>query len=67
MAKKTKPENRYDMREDGTGMWAVYDIFAGLTAEVNGIPQGGQSELVARFMVRELNEAYIARRKGSTH
>lgn len=55
------------MREDGTGMWAVYDIFTGLTAELNGIPQDGFDEVVARFMVRELNDAYIARRKGTTH
>ena len=60
-------EIRYGVREDGTGMWAVYDIFTGLTAEVNGLPQDGQSEVVARFMAKELNEAYIARRKGTTH
>lgn len=65
--KLPRAENRYDMREHGTGMWAVYDIFTGLTAEVNGIPQDGFDEVVARFMVRELNDAYIERRKGTTH
>jgi hypothetical protein len=68
MKKTTARSNkRYDMREDGTGEWAVYDIFTGLTAEVNGVPQDGQSEIVARFMVKELNEVYIARREGTTH
>lgn len=66
-AKPLQSKNRYAMREDGTGMWAVYDIFTGLTAEVNGIPQDGQSEVVARFMAKELNDAYVTRRKGITH
>jgi hypothetical protein len=55
------------MREDGTGKWAVYDIFTGLTAEINGVPQDGLDEVVANYMVRDLNEVYIARRGGTTH
>lgn len=65
--KPNRTEIRYGLREDGTGLWAVYDIFTGLTAEVNGIPQDGLDEVVAKFMTNELNEAYITRRKGTTH
>ncbi|MGB3814007.1 MAG: hypothetical protein WA950_12350 [Shinella sp.] len=65
--KPNRTEIRYGLREDGTGLWAVYDIFTGLTAEVNGIPQDGLDEVVVKFMVRELNDVYIARRKGTTH
>lgn len=70
MTKKPKlphTETRYGLRDDGTGMWAVYDIFTGLTAEVNGIPQDGLDKVVGEYMVRDLNEVYIARRKGTTH
>jgi len=69
MAKPTtpKPEFRYDMREDGTGMWAVYDIFTGMTAEVNGVPQDGLDIEQADDLVDLLNAEYIARRKGTTH
>lgn len=62
-----KPNNRYDMREDGTGMWAVYDFFTGLTAEVNGIPQDGLDIEQADDLVDLLNAEYIARREGTTH
>lgn len=65
--KPNRTEIRYGLREDGTGLWAVYDIFTGLTAEVNGVPQDGLDEVVVKFMVRELNDVYIARRKGTTH
>jgi hypothetical protein len=65
--KPNRTEIRYGLREDGTGLWAVYDIFTGLTAEVNGISQDGLDEVVAKFMTNELNEAYITRRKGTTH
>lgn len=69
MAKPTipRPDNRYAMREDGTGMWAVYDIFTGLTAEVNGVPQDGLDIETADDLVDLLNAEYIARRKGTTH
>ena len=69
MVKPTLPktQNRYDMREDGTGLWAVYDIFTGLTAEVNGVPQDGLNIEVADDLVDLLNAEYIARRKGTTH
>ncbi|GAA4180433.1 hypothetical protein [Shinella granuli] len=69
MAKPTipRPDNRYAMREDGTGMWAVYDIFTGLTAEVNSIPQDGLDIEQADDLVDLLNAEYIARRKGTTH
>ncbi|MGQ3214815.1 MAG: hypothetical protein ACT6U0_06335 [Shinella sp.] len=67
MPKKPKPQNRFDMREDGTGLWAVYDIFTGLTAEVNGVPQDGLDIEVADDLVDLLNAEYIARRKGTTH
>ena len=62
-----KPENRYDMREDGTGKWAVFDIFTGLTAEVNGIAQDGLEIEQADDLVDLLNAEYIARRGGTTH
>ena len=65
--KRPRSELRYDMREDGTGMWAVYDIFTGLTAEVNGIPQDGLDIEQADDLVDLLNAEYIARRKGTTH
>lgn len=67
MAEKPRPNNRYAMREDGTGMWAVYDIFTGLTAEVNGVPQDGLDIEQADDLVDLLNHEYIARRKGRTH
>lgn len=67
MAKKPSSNNRYEMREDGTGMWAVYDIFTGLTAEVNGVPQDGLAIEQADDLVDLLNAEYIARRKGTTH
>ena len=60
-------ERRYGMREDGTGMWAAYDIFTGLTAEVNGVPLDGLSIEQADDAVDLLNAAYINRRKGTTH
>ena len=63
----SKPENRYDMREDGTGKWAVFDIFTGLTAEVNGIAQDGLEIEQADDLVDLLNAEYIARRGGTTH
>ena len=67
MAKALKSVNRFNMREDGTGMWAVYDIFTGMTAEVNGVPQDGLDIEQADDLVDLLNAEYIARRKGTTH
>lgn len=67
MSEKPKSNNRYAMREDGTGMWAVYDIFTGMTAEVNGVPQDGLDIEQADDLVDLLNAEYIARRKGKTH
>lgn len=70
MTKKPKlphTETRYGLRDDGTGMWAVYDIFTGLTAEVNGIPLDGLQIEEADDAVDLLNRQYIARRKGTTH
>ena len=70
MTKKPKfphTETRYGLRDDGTGMWAVYDIFTGLTAEVNGIPLDGLQIEEAGDAVDLLNRQYIARRKGTTH
>ena len=67
MSEKPKSNNRFAMREDGTGMWAVYDIFTGMTAEVNGIPQDGLDIEQADDLVDLLNAEYIARRKGTTH
>lgn len=64
---KRKTENRYATREDGTGLWAVYDIFTGLTAEVNGTPQDGLDNEQADDLVDLLNAEYIARRKGTTN
>lgn len=67
MPENSRQQNRFDMREDGTGMWAVYDIFTGLTAEVNGVPQDGLDIETADDLVDLLNAEYIARRKGTTH
>lgn len=67
VSNERKQFNRYAVREDGTGKWAIYDIFTGLTAEINGVPQDGLDEVVANYMVRDLNEVYIARRDGTTH
>ncbi|MCQ4635017.1 hypothetical protein GB927_033680 [Shinella sp. CPCC 100929] len=64
---KRKTENRYATREDGTGLWAVYDIFTGLTAEVSGTPQDGLDNEQADDLVDLLNAEYIARRKGTTN
>lgn len=64
---KSRIEYRYDVRADGTGMWAVYDIFTGLTAEVNGMPQDGLDIEEADDLVVLLNAEYIARRGGTTH
>jgi hypothetical protein len=46
-------------------MWAVYDIFTWLTAEVNGVLQAGMYIEVADDLVDLLNAEYIA--KGTTH
>ncbi|WP_411033863.1 hypothetical protein [Shinella sp. BYT-45] len=67
MSEKYKHHLRYSMREDGTGMWAVYDIFTGLTAELNGEVLDGLTLDEADITVDLLNEDYIARRKGTTH
>jgi hypothetical protein len=64
--KPLRLETRYSLREDGTGMWAVFDIFTGLTAEVNGVPQDGLGTETADDLVDLLNAEYIARRKGTT-
>lgn len=49
------------------GTWAVYAIFTGQTAEVNGIPQDGLDIQIADDLVDLLNLECINRRKGSTH
>ncbi|WLR98649.1 hypothetical protein [Shinella sumterensis] len=67
MSEQPKRQNRFAMREDGTGWWAVYDIFTGMTAEVNGVPQDGLDIGQADDLVDLLNAEYIARRKGTTH
>jgi hypothetical protein len=66
-AMTTVSTNRYDLRKDADGSWAVYDIFTGQTAEVNGIPQDGLDIQTADDLVDLLNIEYINRRKGSTH
>lgn len=63
----TVSQNRYDLRKDADGSWAVYDIFTGQTAEVNGIPQDGLDIHIADDLVDLLNAEYINRRKGPTH
>jgi hypothetical protein len=65
--KRPRAENRYGIREDGTGKRAIYDIFTGLTAEVDGIPQDGLSIEAADNLVDLLNAEYIARHAGTTH
>ncbi len=64
---KTVSQKRYDLRKDADGTWAVYDIFTGQTAEVNGIPQDGLDIHIADDLVDLLNSEYIKRRKGPTH
>ena len=59
--------NRYDMRPEDDGSWTVYDIMAGLPAEVNGIPQDHLDMEIADDLVDLLNAEYIARRGGTTH
>lgn len=70
MPKKPRPpriETRYGLREDGAGTWAVYDVFTGLTVDVNGLPLDGLRMEDADDAVDILNAEYIARRKGTTH
>ncbi len=64
---KPHREIRFDTRDDGTGRLAVFDIFTGLTADVNGIPLDDLDEVVALDVARLLNAEYIARRRGTTH
>lgn len=64
---RARHEIRFATRDDGTGRLAVYDIFTGLTAEVNGIPLDDLDELVALDVAKLLNAEYIAKRKGTTH
>lgn len=63
------PQNwiRYKVREDGTGRWAVYDVFTGLTVEVNDIPLDDLDEALALDMMGLLNSDYTARHNGMTH
>ncbi|MCR6502555.1 hypothetical protein MUO32_26360 [Shinella sp. CPCC 101442] len=67
ISEKRKQQNRFATRDDGTGSLAVYDIFTGFTAQVNGIPLDGLDETVAIDVSKLLNAEYIARRKGTTH
>ncbi|MCV9909964.1 hypothetical protein OIV19_20405 [Brucella sp. HL-2] len=55
-------ENRYDLREEEDGSWTVFDIFTGMPAEVNGIPQDGLEMEQADDLVDLLNLQYIRRR-----
>ena len=55
-------ENRYDLRKEDDGSWTVFDIFTGMPAEVNGIPQDGLEMEQADDLVELLNLQYIRRR-----
>jgi hypothetical protein len=55
-------ENRYDLRKEDDGSWTVFDIFTGMPAEVNGIPQDGLEMEQADDLVDLLNLQYIRRR-----
>ncbi|MCK4205297.1 hypothetical protein J3U99_11015 [Brucella pituitosa] len=55
-------ENRYDLRKEDDGSWTVFDIFTGMPAEVNGIPQDGLEMQQADDLVDLLNLQYIRRR-----
>ncbi|MEB2845910.1 hypothetical protein [Endobacterium cereale] len=55
-------KNRYDMREEDDGSWTVFDIFSGLPAEVNDVPQDGLEMEQADDLVDLLNHLYIKRR-----
>ncbi|PJO48973.1 hypothetical protein [Brucella pituitosa] len=55
-------ENRYDLRKEDDGSWTVFDIFTGMPAEVNSIPQDGLEMEQADDLVDLLNLQYIRRR-----
>lgn len=55
-------QNRYDLRQEDDGSWTVFDIFTGLPAEVNGVPQDGLEIEKADDLVDLLNLLYIRRR-----
>jgi hypothetical protein len=55
-------ENRYNLRKEYDGSWTVFDIFTGMPAEVNGIPQDGLEMEQADDLVDLLNLQYIRRR-----
>lgn len=64
----TKPENRYEMRQNEEGeFWTVYDIFTGEPAQVNGTWLTHCKMEEADDLVDLLNAEYISRRKGTTH
>jgi hypothetical protein len=48
-------KQRYDIRHNDDGTWAVFDAFTGLTAEVNDIPQDGLDAEQADDLVDLLN------------
>lgn len=57
-------QNRYDMQQEKDGTWTVFDIFTGLPAEVNDVPQDGLEMEQADDLVDLLNLLYIRRRTG---
>ncbi len=60
-------KNRYDLRQEPDGTWTVYDIFTGMPAEVNDVPQFGLEMEKADDLVDLLNYLYISRREGPVH
>lgn len=58
---------RYAIRDDGTGWFAVYDIFTGQTAEIDGVPQDGLDAEAADDIAVMLNIAYSEKRAGTSH
>lgn len=58
---------RHDARDDGKGHWSVYDIFTGLTAQLNGAPLDGLQIEEADDAVELLNAEFVAMRLGTTH
>ncbi|KQS79069.1 hypothetical protein ASG25_10815 [Rhizobium sp. Leaf384] len=59
--------NRYALRRDPDGTWAIEDIFTGQTAEIGDEPQEGLALEIADYLVDVLNLEYINRRRGTTH
>ncbi len=65
---QTPSEARYGMRKnDHDEYWTVFDVFTGLSAEVNSNLMDALKMEEADDLVDLLNNQYIERRGGTTH